>query len=235
MDGSYKPTLYELKTTHGLALSPWCWHARMALAHKGIKPDIIRLCFTEKEPIQALGGKTFPVMQEADGTVFTDSKDIALRLEETHPTPPLFPGGEAGRAFYRFVLRHIQTVMMPSLVKIVVADIPDLLDGDDRAYFITSREARFGKPLDEFCANREQSLQNLSQNIDPYRKALEGGGFVSGTAPAMADYLLFGVLQWARVSSHRQLFAADDAISVWMEVMLDLFDGLGRSTPARKR
>ena len=49
----------------------------------------------------------------------------------------------------------------------------------------------------------------------------------------MADYLLFGVLQWARVSSPFEVIAADDIISGWMENMLDLHGGLGRSVPAR--
>ena len=42
-----RPVIYELTSTGGVALSPWCWHARMALAHKGIEPEIRQHCFTD--------------------------------------------------------------------------------------------------------------------------------------------------------------------------------------------
>lgn len=227
------PVLYELKSTNGLALSPWCWHARMALAHKGIEAELVPLGFTEKDPIIALGGKSFPLMQEADGTVHNDSYKIIMRLEELQPKPTLFPGGETGLALYKFLYRYTQTILFPTLIKIVLADIPSLLDGADRAYFIESREARFGMPLDQVCADRDGARATLSTQLDPFRRAMADGGYISGSAPAMADYLLFGVLQWARVVSAERTTEADDAIALWMENMLDLFDGLGRTVPAR--
>ena len=46
----------------------------------------------------------------------------------------------------------------------------------------------------------------------------------------MADYLLFGVLRLARVSSPFEVIAADDIISGWMENMLDLH-GAGTQRP----
>ena len=234
MNAQSKPQLYELISTHGLALSPWCWHVRMALAHKGIDAEIIQGRFTEKAQLESLGGKSYPLLKASDGNVFTDSNDIVFYLEELSPTQTLFPGGESGKAHYRFLHRYMQTILFPTFAKMIVKDIPDLLDGEDKAYFVSSREARFGKPLAEVCAGRDEMRPLLNLQLDPFRKAMTPGGFVSGTTPAMSDFLLFGVLQWARVSSDYPLIEDDDVISPWMGTMLDLFDGLGRSVPARK-
>ena len=226
------PILYDLITKDGAALSPWCWHAKMALAHKGISAEIKTLGFTQKDQVIAAGGKSFPLMVEADGTVSDDSRIITARLEEICPNPTLFPGGAASIAAYDFMHRYVQTILFPTLVKIILKDIPAVLDGADRDYFIDSRTSRFGKSLEEVCADRDQHREVLSTQLDPFRKAIASGGFISGDAPAMADYLLFGVMQWARVCSPYALIDADDALTPWMEHMLDLHDGLGRATPA---
>lgn len=223
------PIFYDLITKDGAALSPWCWHARMALAHKGITPDVVSLPFTQKDQVIAAGGKSFPLMVEQDGTISDDSKLICHRLEDIQPTPSLFPEGVPA---YNFMHRYVQTIVFPTLVKIIMQDIPNVLDGADRSYFIESREARFGKTLAEVCANRDEMRTVLSTQLDPFRKAINVEGFVAGAAPAMADYLLFGTLQWARVCSPYPLVEDDDVIAIWMEKMLDLFDGLGRATQA---
>ena len=231
MNSTAIPVLYDLISTDGNALSPWCWHARMALAHKGIDVDRRAHCFTDKADMQAAGGKSFPLLVDTDGTALTDSMDIVMHLEASRPDPTLFPGGDVSS--YLFMHRYVQTIMFPTMAKIILVDIPGVLNGEDKAYFIESREARFGKPLSEVCADPEGGLKTLDMQLDPFRKAMAEGGFVAGSAPAMADYLLFGVLQWARVCSPRQLTAEDDVIANWMETMLDLFDGLGRSAKAR--
>ncbi|MGU9961760.1 MAG: glutathione S-transferase C-terminal domain-containing protein [Candidatus Puniceispirillales bacterium WSBS_2018_MAG_OTU23] len=227
------PIFYDLISKDGAALSPWCWHARMAIAHKGITPSIIPLSFVEIDQLVTAGGKSFPLMVEDDGTISDDSKTIVERLEIISPEPTLFPGGAAGRGFYSFLHRYIQTIITPTIATMVLVDIPNVLDEASRSYFIESREKRFGKTLAEVCADRDASRKTLSLQLDPFRKVMQsGGGFISGDAPAMADYLLFGTLQWARVCSPYKLLEDDDAIAAWMEVMLDLFDGLGRHTSA---
>jgi len=60
------------------------------------------------------------------------------------------------------------------------------------------------------------------------RKTLEQRPFLGGDAPAYADYILFGVLQWARVVSDATVLETDDVVAVWFERVLDLHDGVGR-------
>jgi glutathione S-transferase len=204
----------------------------MAVAHKGLDVEMRDRSFTQKDEVIAAGGKSYPCMIEADGTVSDDSKIITDRVEEVIPKPSLFPGGMASRTTYDFIHCYVQTVLAPNVGKMIIADIPDLFDDPDKAYFIESREARFGKTLAEVSVNRDKIRETVTGHLEPFRKAMTKTGWVSGDDPAMADYVLFGVLQWARVSSTYAIISADDVIAGWMEKMLDLHDGLGRKTAA---
>lgn len=227
-----RPIFYDLVTEDGRSLSPWCWHAKMAVAHKGLDVEFRPRGFTQKDEVIDAGGKSYPCLIEADGVISDDSKIITDRLEELSPEPTLFPGGMAGRTAYDFIHGYTQTVITPSVAKMVMADIPGVLNDADKAYFVESRESRFGKPLAEVSANREEVKAQFKTQLEPFRRAMAKTGWISGESPAMADYVLFGILQWARVCSTFKIIDDDDVIASWMEKMLDLHDGLGRNTAA---
>ena len=229
---STPPILYDLVTADQVPLSPWCWHVKMALAHKGIEAKTIPLTFSEKDQVIAAGGKSFPLLIDTEGRPIDDSRLIITHLEETYPSPTLFPGGDAGWASFNFIHRYTQTALFPTIIAMILVDIPKVLTPQDQAYFIASREKRFGMSLEDFCSKREDLRPKLNTQLDPFRKAMLSGGFIAGSAPAMVDYTLFGVLQWARVTSPFPLYDADDDIHRWMEDMLNLFDGLGRGASA---
>jgi hypothetical protein len=44
--------------------------------------------------------------------------------------------------------------------------------------------------------------------------------------------MLFGTMQWPRVSSAFPMLEADDPVTQWFERMLDLHGGIGRAMPA---
>lgn len=224
------PILYDLVSADGRAFSPWCWHAKMAIAHKGLEVEMRSRHFTEKDEMIAAGGKTYPCMVEADGTISDDSKIITDRLEELIPEPSLFLDGVASRTDYDSMHQYVQTEIFPNVAKMIIADIPQILADKDKAYFIKSREERFGKPLAEVSANRDEIREAFHAKLEPFRKAMSKTGWISGDSPAMADYLLFGILQWSRVCSSYSIIDKDDVIASWLEQMLDLFDGLGRQT-----
>ena len=77
--------------------------------------------------------------------------------------------------------------------------------------------------------------KDFENQLEPFRKAMAKTGWISGNAPAMADYALFGILQWARVCSTFKVIDDDDMIASWMEKMLDLHDGFGRKTAAASK
>ena len=69
-------------------------------------------------------------------------------------------------------------------------------------------------------------------SLDPLRRTVERQDFISGKAPAYADYVVFGAFQWVRAISDLEVLAADDPVRSWRSRMLDLFDGLARRAPA---
>jgi glutathione S-transferase len=58
------------------------------------------------------------------------------------------------------------------------------------------------------------------------RLTLKTQPFLAGDAPAYADYIVMGGLQWARCISEIKLLKPDDAVAQWRDRMLALFDGM---------
>jgi glutathione S-transferase len=114
---------------------------------------------------------------------------------------------------------------------LIVADIPGHLKPVDAAYFRKSREARFGKPLEEVAAGRDKSVEGFRRALDPMRLTLKTQAYLGGKKPNYADYIVFGAFQWARVVSPFKLLAEDDPVHAWREKLLDEFDGMARQSP----
>ena len=101
----------------------------------------------------------------------------------------------------------------------------------DAAYFRKSREARFGKPLEDIMAGRDKAVEGFRKSLDPLRLTLKTQAYLGGEKPNYADYIVFGPFQWARVVSPFKLLAADDPVYAWRERLLDAFDGMARKSP----
>ncbi|WP_424134613.1 glutathione S-transferase family protein [Roseomonas chloroacetimidivorans] len=211
--------------------SPYCWRVRMALAHKGIAHEAVPWRFTEKAAIADAGTDKVPVLRHGDRTVH-ESWTILEYLEDSWPGAPSLFGGEGGRALARFVNTWSDAVMMPAIVRLIISDIPALLAPEDAAYFTRTREARFGKPLAEVTAGREQAVESFRRDLHPLRMVLRERPWLSGVTAGAADYIAFGPLQWARCVSAFPLLQPDDPVHAWRGRLLDAFGGLARSTPA---
>ena len=74
------------------------------------------------------------------------------------------------------------------------------LDEGDKAYFRESREARLGKPLEVFAADSDAEKATFGAKLEPLRHMLKFQPFIGGQTPLFADYIVFGALQWLRVS-----------------------------------
>ena len=222
--------LFELTGTDpARRFSPYCWRSRMALAHKGLEAEIIPWRFTENERLAAHGGKSVPILLDGDATL-TDSWDIALHLERAYPeAPALFQGPPET---YRFLTAWTDTVLTAGVARLVVSDIVALLGPKEAAYFIESREKRFGMPLTQVTAGREARLPEFRAALGPLRRTLTQQPFLGGAAPDYADYTVFGSFMWARIVSPLPLLAADDAVFAWRERLLDLHGGIARAVPA---
>lgn len=222
-------TLYELWGAEDKRFSPFCWRARMALAHKGLTPDeIIPVGFTEKEKIAFSGQKLVPVIVD-NGKTVSDSWDIACYLEDTYPEYPALFGCDTARGEALFINSWASRVLIVELFPMVVKDIFDHVRKEDREYFRETREKWMKGPLEAVQAAREARIEPFRKRLDVLRYTLEKEPFLCGETPAYADYIVFGVFQWARCVSPFILLADDDPIREWRERMLDLFDGYARN------
>jgi glutathione S-transferase len=206
--------------------SPYCWRIKMALAHKGLEVETIPWRFTDKEAIAFSGQDKVPVLQDGQAIVH-DSWTIACHLDEQYPAPPLFESAQARALAYAFKF-WVETTLHAPVLRAILADLFPLLHDKDKPYFRESREKRFGKTLEQAGADPKKAVAELRTVLLPVRQALVQQPFVSGNAPAFADYILFGPFQWARAMSPQRLLEPDDPVYAWRERMLDLHGGVAR-------
>ena len=226
-----KRKLYELLGDGDRRFSPYCWRARMALAHKGLDVDYEPCRFTDKEKIAFSGQKFLPVLVDGE-KVIADSWAIACYLEDTYPQAPTLFGGKTGRALSRFVNLWADMQFNPSVAKCIVADLVEVLDPADVNYFRETREARFGRKLESFAEDRDANLAALKQAMAPLRQLLGENDFIAGDQPGYADYIVFGAFQWARGASPHDVLDEDDtAMRAWRARLRALHGGLADSVP----
>ncbi len=222
--------LFELLGADDRRFSPYCWRIRMALAHKGLEAEIVPCKFTDKHLFAFSGGQTVPVLQDGDKAV-TDSWDIACYLEDTYPDRPSLFSGPIGRGQARFISEWVPVWSRP-LFMTVVKDVFDHIHQGDKAYFRESREKRFGKTLEELHAERDKHHTAIETGLAPLRAVLQVQPYICGDAPAYGDYIVFGSFQMARSMSPYKVLEKGDILYDWRRRMLDLYDGLARSTTA---
>ena len=223
--------LYELVGADASRpFSPYCWRTRMALAHKGLTAESIPWRFTEKSAIAPHGSEKVPVLLD-HGRPVADSWAIANHLEDSYPDRPSLFGGEGGRAMARMLNWWGDIAVIGGIFPLIVADIPKQLSEQDAAYFRQSREARFGKPLEQVMAGRDAAVTNFRKSLEPMRQTLKTQAFLGGEAPNYADYIVFGGFQWARAVSPFRLLDDNDLIHAWRDKLLDAFDGMARRSP----
>lgn len=223
-------TLYDLAGADPtLRFSPHCWKTHMALAHKGLTARTVPWHFTEKEAIAFSGQKLVPVLVH-EPHVVSDSWQIACYLEDTFPERPSLFGGDTGRALSLFVNGWSDTTLVPVLARLLLPEIHGLIRDEDKDYFRTTREKRFGR-LEDLPAGYADQIAALRAALLPLRQLLARQPFLAGAQPAYADYAVFGMFMWARCTSTLELLAEDDPVHAWRERVLDAHGGLARNAP----
>ena len=200
----------------------------MALEHKQLEYIERPVPFTEVPKVENGFSKTVPVLRDGD-LLIRDSFDIAVYLEDTYPNRPTLFGGEGGKALARFVEGYSQMLVHPVLSRIAIKDIHDMLDESDQVYFRKSREERLGRKLEEFEAGRPQAITDLAAQLEPMRHMLKFQPYLGGETPLFADYILFGALQWLRITTGSLSLPKDHSVSDWFERCLELHGAKGRA------
>lgn len=212
--------LYELVGAADLRFSPFCWRTRMALAHKGLEAERIPCRFTDKARIAFSGQEKVPVLVDGEHTV-NDSWAIACYLDDTYPDAPSLFGGDVARATTRFVNSWADTRLAPSVLRLVLpALVEHHLDPADHDYFVTTREQRLGMSVEAVRAERDRYMATLLGELAPLRQLLQEQSWISGAAPAYADYSVAGMLQWQRLVDGDELLAEEPRIRDWLDVVI---------------
>ncbi|HSD44423.1 MAG TPA: glutathione S-transferase N-terminal domain-containing protein [Burkholderiales bacterium] len=225
--------LFELHGLNGRRYSLFSWRARMALAHKGLAFESRPVKVTDKAAIAFSGQTKVPIIRDG-ATIVSDSWKIAEHLERSYPARPSLFGGEGGHALARFVNAWADRQLVAAVVPCLMLDNVAAVEPDDAAHLRAGVEKASGRTLEELAAGREPSLKAFARLLDPLRATLRSQPFLCGAGPGYADYIVFSVLQWARVASATPVLPADDALAPWFERLLDAHDGLARAEPARR-
>jgi glutathione S-transferase len=211
-----------------LRFSPYCWRAKMALAHKGLAFDTTPVPFSGVAAVESGASKTVPVIND-DGTIVHDSFDIALYLDRTYPDRPVLFGDAASVAACRLIEGWANGALHPIMMRMMVKDIHGALGDADQAYFRKSREARFGRSLEEHQTGVEANAEALRAALEPARRVLAHHDWLGGDRPRFADYMPFGSLMWLTIIVGRLPLSADDGVARWFERCCDLSGALARA------
>lgn len=185
---------------------------RYALNYKGLHyrtawveyPDIAELCKkigappTEKKS-DGTDHYTLPVIYDpSTEAVVADSAVIAKYLDTTYPdTPRLFPEGTG--AFQSLFPHVLRPTVAGHIRFILVARIWEVLNPPSQEYFRRTREAAFGKKLEELKGDwgaLEEGLGRIKSCLDANGKGKDL--LFMGDRITFADIQLASTLLWVR-------------------------------------
>jgi glutathione S-transferase len=224
--------LWELGGRDDCRFSTFSWRTRLALHHKGLPFAVHPVAVSDKAAVGFSGQSKVPILKH-DGHVIPDSWAIALYLEKEFPERPTLFGGEVGQTLTHVFNVWADRELIPALIPFLMRDVLDCVSEADGAHLRRQIESAMKKSLEELSAGREQAVQAFRRKLQPVRKALEAKVYLCGAAPTYADYILFGLLQWARVVSPTKVLEDGDVVAAWFERVLDLHDGVGRKERSR--
>ncbi|MEE2661590.1 MAG: glutathione S-transferase family protein [Pseudomonadota bacterium] len=219
--------LYDLVGRDDRRFSPYCWRIRMALEHKKLEYQTIPVRFTDKHLIRFSDQNLIPVIRDGKNVV-ADSWNIAKYLENSYRDRPSLFGGEVEEGWSHFLSNWVDTTLHQATIRLVIADILDHVDKEDRNYFFKSRTARFGMTPAEMQSRSKADLDIFYEANGTLRSALGTSDFWGGETPSYKDYIVFGAFTWARAISQFVLLVKEDSIYKWRTRMLNLHDGLAR-------
>ena len=213
-----------------MRFSPYCWRAKLSLAHKGLDYTTVATPFTKVPKVEDGVSKTVPVINDS-GKIVADSFAIALYLDENYPEAPTLFAGEPGIAAARFFESWALVTLHPIIMRMMVKDIYDALAPEDQAYFRPSREARLGRSLEKHQSGPEANAEALRSALAPVRSTLTRHEWLSGPAPRFPDYVVFGSLMWLNTIQGLPLLP-DDPVLSWFGRCRELYDTMLRGTRA---
>ncbi|EGC43854.1 lignin degradation protein [Histoplasma capsulatum var. duboisii H88] len=169
--------------------------------------------------------------------VMNDSWPIALHLEGAFPAPDhptLFPS--AGSHALALAVMKLVSALVPATRRILVPQIPALLDERGAAYFRRTREEMFGVTLEAMAGDKRgvgQAWESVEADVELVRQMLRGRGgpFFEGAEAGYADFVFVAFLTWYergdRVAWERVVGGGDGEIKRLWEACLLWIEGQG--------
>ena len=206
--------------------SPFCWRAKLSLAHKGLAVTTIPWRYFQQDVLapSAQGAvPRVPVLVD-QGVWICDSWHIAVYLEDRYAErPPLF-GGMRTRDHTLFLKHWLDVSLHPLLLPVTVLDMYQRLHPADQPYFRESREKRFGMTLEAFCADKPAHIATLRDALEPVRRTLAEQPFLGGDTPLFADYLVVSALLWGAEACRHELLAEGDPVARWRDQLVQRYE-----------
>ncbi len=218
-----KRLLYDLAgEDEGLRFSPYCWRTKLALAHKNLAFETVPWRFTDKDAIAFSGQGKVPVLVDGEN-VIADSQAIAEYLEANYPNEASLFGDPPSRALTQFIKGWAEQEFQPVIARVILPDVFARLHPKDKAYFRETRERAWGQKIEDFAAQHDASMARFTAVLSPLCVTLKSQNFIAGAAPSYADHIVFGALQWARLTSATPLFDESDIVVSWMDAVLGTY------------
>jgi glutathione S-transferase len=208
--------LFDLATRSDSRPSPFCWRAKLALAHKQLPFEARATLYSEIPTLGDGSFRTLPVIDD-DGVWSGGSFKIAIELESCYPDKPtLFPN-DPRRSFAEFVESWVDLTLHPQIFPLVALKIWEQLPSSEQDYFRRTRERRLTMTLEEARRLNVAKLPSIRASLDPMRRILAQRPFLAAERPAYADYIVYGALKWYWVSLGSALIDVGDPIAPWFD------------------
>ena len=175
--------------------SPFCAKVRRILEYKGIEYETVEVDYVDRAELLRVSGQLYVPVLQLENEVLIDSTPIAMRLEELHPSPTIFPPGTRGVQLS--LTRFFDEQLEDAIFKVA---LPDEIKHYRRqgklqeAFFRLIRDRIYGAGFcDRIEKERAQNVQHMERELEPLEGALEGKGFLLGRI-GLADFALYGQL-----------------------------------------
>jgi len=191
-----------------------CWRIRLALHLKGLDFESVPWRFSEREVLAFANTDRVPVLVDGERVV-PDSWAILQYLEDTYPEGESLFGDAVARAEAEFIRHWTERVVHAQLGPMIMRGIWSRLGPADQGYFRETRQARFGKTLEELEAEIPERLPRFREAIAPLRATVEAQPFIAGERPRVPDLLIYAAFLWARHGSDLEPLAEEDPVAAW--------------------
>lgn len=204
--------LYERLGANNLCPSPIGYRVRVALSVKGMDCERVPIRFADVDRLEAeTGSRTCPAMVDGASRL-TDSEAIVRYLDAVQPKRPVFRDEDR-----HFDLTAVERELGTRAGKVIAPWFIDRLCPEDRDYYRTSREERYGMTFAELVAHRSAAELDLAFSVGRVAAKLERTPFFSGSEPGFADAVIYGYLLWIELADPSAMPELPADMAVWYE------------------